>query len=78
MSLFCQNLFFVFKKSHAHPQYACNICAKFQIDCVNTLGGVDYTNFLMRDGQTNGRTDGKGQNRMPTDYRYGGGGGGGA
>ena len=27
-------------------QYAYNICAKFQIDCLNTLGGVDYTNLL--------------------------------
>ena len=23
-----------------------NICAKFQIDCLNTLRGVDYTNLL--------------------------------
>ena len=33
-------------QSHAHLQYAYNICAKFQIDCLKTLGGVDYTNLL--------------------------------
>ena len=32
--------------SHAHFQYANNICAKFQIDCLKTLGEVDYTNLL--------------------------------
>ena len=32
--------------SHAHLQYAYNICEKFQIDCMKTLGGVDYTNLL--------------------------------
>ena len=30
-------IFFFFKKSHVHLQYACNICAKFQIDCLKTL-----------------------------------------
>ena len=33
-------------KSHAHLQYAYNIREKFQIDCLKTLGGVDYTNLL--------------------------------
>ena len=69
MALFCQELFFFFKKSHAHLQYACNICAKFQIDCLKTLGGVDYINFLRRDGQMDRGTDGHGQNIMPSDYR---------
>ena len=36
------------EKSHAHPQYAYNICAKFQIDCLKTLIGIDYTNLLPR------------------------------
>ena len=33
------------KKRGAHFQYACNICSKFQIDCLKFVGGVDYTNF---------------------------------
>ena len=34
-------------KSHMHIfRYAYNICAEFQIDCLKTLGGVDYTNLL--------------------------------
>ena len=34
-------------KSHMHYlQYAYNICEKFQIDCLKTMGGVDYTNLL--------------------------------
>ena len=36
-------IFFLFKKKGAHLQYACNICAKFQIDCLKTVEGVDYT-----------------------------------
>ena len=32
--------------TNQHLQYAYNICAKFQIDCLKTLGGVDYTNWL--------------------------------
>ena len=34
------------KKSHAYFQYACNICAKFQIECLKTLRGADYTILL--------------------------------
>ena len=32
--------------SHAHLQYACNICAQFQTECLKTLRGVDYTILL--------------------------------
>ena len=35
--------FFLFKKGGAHLQYACNICATFQIDCLKTVGEADYT-----------------------------------
>ena len=39
--------FFLFKSSNsAQLQYACNISAKFQIDCFRTLVGVYYTNLL--------------------------------
>ena len=37
-------LFSCLLKSYAHLQYAYNICEKFQIDCLKTVGGVDYTN----------------------------------
>ena len=33
--------------SHAHLQYAYNICAKFKIDCFKTLGRVVYANWLL-------------------------------
>ena len=40
-------IIFLPARSHMHIfQYAYNICAKFQIDCLKTLGGVDYTNLL--------------------------------
>ena len=43
---FVKNYFLACLKSHAHLQYAYNICKVFQIDCLKTLGGVDYTNLL--------------------------------
>ena len=43
----CRNFYFVaYKKSHAYLQYAYNICGNFIIDCLETLGGVDYTILL--------------------------------
>ena len=39
-------IFLPAKKPHAHLVYAYNICEKFQIDYLKTLGGVDYTNLL--------------------------------
>ena len=32
--------------SHAYLQYACNFYAKFYIDCLKTLVGVNYANML--------------------------------
>ena len=52
-----QIFFFICKKPHAHLHFAYNICAKFQIDCLKTLGGVDYTNFSFFKGATDGQTD---------------------
>ena len=44
---FVKNNFLACQKSHAHLQYAYNICEKFQMDCLKTLGGDDYTNLLL-------------------------------
>ena len=52
-------IFFRLQNSHAHLKYAYNICAKFQIDCLKTRGGVDYTNFSVFKGATDGQTDGQ-------------------
>ena len=42
-----KNIFFLLQEvTYAHLQYAYNIYFKFQIDCLKTLGGVDYTNLL--------------------------------
>ena len=43
---FAKNNICIFKKSHAHFQYAYSISAKFQIDCLKTLGRVDNINLL--------------------------------
>ena len=43
---FVKNDIFVCKKSHAHLKYACNICAKVQVECVKILRGADYTILL--------------------------------
>ena len=46
----CRNIvkyyFIACKKSHAYLQYAYNICAKFQTECLKTQGGVDSTNHI--------------------------------
>ena len=71
---FVKNDIFLFKKADAHLQYVCNDCAKFQIDCLITVRGVDYTNFLEgTDGRTDGQTDGQGKiiiknTRMPSKH----------
>ena len=36
-------------KREVHLQYARNIGAKFQNNCLKTVGGVDYTNFRQTD-----------------------------
>ena len=46
MPLFVKIYFIACKKPHANFQYAYNICAKFKIDCLKTLGVVDYKNLL--------------------------------
>ena len=43
---FVKNDFLACQKSYAHLHYSYNICAKFQIDCWQSLGGVDYTKLL--------------------------------
>ena len=46
----CRNLakiIFLLAKNHMHIFIKfITFCAKFQIDCLKTLGGVDYTNLL--------------------------------
>ena len=44
-AIILSKMIFLPAKSHMHTQYAYNICAKFQIDCFKTLGGVDYTYY---------------------------------
>ena len=34
---------FLSKKAYAHLLYVWNICATFQIDSLNSMGGVNYT-----------------------------------
>ena len=53
---FVKDYFFVCPNSHAHFQYAYHICAKFQTDCLKTLGGL-ITQILKA-----WRMDGRGQN----------------
>ena len=43
---FVKNYFLAFKTPHAYLKYAYNIYAKFQIDCLKTQRGLDYTNLL--------------------------------
>ena len=44
--VYVKNYFIASKKWHAYLQYAYNICAKFQTECLKTQGGVDYTNHI--------------------------------
>ena len=49
--------------SYSHIFNMSNNCAKFEIDWVKTVGGVNYTNPFQRgraDGQTDRQTDGQG------------------
>ena len=48
-------MIFSLKKRGTDLQYSCNIYAKFQIDCLKSVGGVDYTNLFKHDGQTDRR-----------------------
>ena len=40
-------MFFLTKMAGAHCQYVCNNSAKFQIDCLKTVEGVDYKTYLV-------------------------------
>ena len=44
-------IFFPFKKAGAHLQCLCNIFAKFQVICLKTVGGVDYTDSVYGQGK---------------------------
>ena len=35
-----------FRNAHAHLDYVCNIYAKLEVNCLKTLGEVDYTNCI--------------------------------
>ena len=43
-AIILSNIIFLLAKSHI-PSSIC-LCAKVQLDCLKTLGGVDYTNLL--------------------------------
>ena len=40
IAVILSKIIFCVQKTHSHLQYSYNICAKFQIDCLKTLGGV--------------------------------------
>ena len=35
------------KLLHAHPQHVCNIPAKYQMNILKALGGVDFTKYAL-------------------------------
>ena len=37
---------YIFMCKRSHVQYACNVFAKFQTECLKTLREADYTNLL--------------------------------
>ena len=46
IAVILSKIIFAYINSHAHVQYAYNICTKFQIDCLKSVVGVGYTNLL--------------------------------
>ena len=40
-------LLFYIKLLHAHLQYVCNIPAKYQMNILKALGGVDFTKYAL-------------------------------
>ena len=44
---FVKNVFFGIKLLHAHLQYVCNIPAKYQMNILKALGGVDFTKYAV-------------------------------
>ena len=47
MLLICQKNFFGIELFHAHLQYVSNIPAKYQMNILKALGGVDFTNCAL-------------------------------
>ena len=45
MLLIYKNCFFGIKLLHAHLQYVSNIPAKYQMNILKALGGVDFTKY---------------------------------
>ena len=44
---FVKKYFFSIKLLHAHLQYVCNIPAKYQMNILKALGGVDFTKYVL-------------------------------
>ena len=44
---FVKNSFLDIKLLHAHLQYVCNIPAKYQMNILKALGGVDFTKYAL-------------------------------
>ena len=44
---FVKNNFFGIKLLQAHLQYACKIHAKYQMNILKALGGVDFTKYAL-------------------------------
>ena len=42
---FVKKYFFIIKLLHAHLQYVCNIPAKYQMNILKALGGVEFTRY---------------------------------
>ena len=40
-------IFFGIKLLHAHLKYVCNIHAKYQLNILKALGGVDFTKYAL-------------------------------
>ena len=44
---FVKNIFLDIKLLHAHLKYVCNISAKYQMNILKALGGVDFTKYAL-------------------------------
>ena len=44
---FVKNIFRGIKFLHAHVQYVCNIPAKYEMNILKALGGVDFTKYAL-------------------------------
>ena len=43
---FVKNDLLPFRNAHAHLDYVCNIYAKVEVNCLKTVGEVDYSNSI--------------------------------